>query len=119
VEASAAGGSGTVPRDGRLQVQFQVGFLNFSSHLFLLSEFNSHGSIKRRANMATKAFSWGKVRPTRRPDRSAVLVVPIVNIKMEAQYFISPLSLHDDLRDSFTLPYVLNVVQSVTSGYTE
>jgi hypothetical protein len=69
--------------------------------------------------MATKGFSWGKVRPTSRRDRSAVLVIPNVNIRMEAQHSIPPLSLHDDLRDSFTLRYVLYVVQGVTFGYIE
>ena len=42
------------------------------------------------------------MRPARRVDNSAVLVVPNVKARMEAQHYIPPLSLHDLLRESFT-----------------
>ena len=56
----------TTPQDGRFQVQFLVGS-------FLLSAFSSLG---------------GKVRPECSADNSAVLVVPNVNVWMEAQHSI-------------------------------
>ena len=47
----------------------------------------------------------GKVRPARTVDNSAVLVVPNVKIRVEAQHSISALSPHDLLLESFTLPF--------------
>ena len=41
------------------------------------------------------------MRPARRPDNPAVLVVPNVKARMEAQLSVSFLSLHDLLRESF------------------
>lgn len=58
------------------------------------------------------------MRPTRRPDRSAVLVLPNVKIRLEPN-IPSHLSLHDVLRESVALPYVQSVVQGVAAGYTE
>ena len=43
------------------------------------------------------------MRPERRADNSAVLAVPNVKVRMEAQHSVSDLSLHDVLRESFTL----------------
>jgi hypothetical protein len=40
--------------------------------------------------------------PVRRTDSSTVLVVPNVTVRMEAQYYIPALSLHDLLWESFT-----------------
>jgi hypothetical protein len=42
------------------------------------------------------------VRPARVADNCAVLVVPNVKVRMEAQHSIAPLSLYDLLRESFT-----------------
>ena len=45
---------------------------------------------------------WGKMLPARRADNSAVLAVPNVKVRKEAQHSIPPLSHHDLLRESFT-----------------
>jgi hypothetical protein len=42
-----------------------------------------------------------KVRQARRANNSALLVVPNVKLRMEAQHSILPLNLHDLLRESF------------------
>jgi hypothetical protein len=47
------------------------------------------------------------VRPARRANNSAFLVVPNVKIRMEAQHSIPPLSLHDLLREMFTFYDIL------------
>ena len=44
-----------------------------------------------------------QLRPARRDDISAVLVVPNFKIKVEAQNSVTRLSLHEFLRESFTL----------------
>jgi hypothetical protein len=44
-----------------------------------------------------------EVRPGHKYDSSAVLVVSNAKVKMEAQYFIHLLGLHDVLRESFSL----------------
>ena len=50
-----------------------------------------------------KEFSLGcKVRPAHRADNSAVLVVPNVKARTQAQNSTPPLSVHDLLRGSFT-----------------
>ena len=41
------------------------------------------------------------MRPVRRGDNTAILVVPNVKVKMEAQHPILPLNLHDLLWASF------------------
>jgi hypothetical protein len=61
------------------------------------------GSTQPVTDMSTKNFLGGKVRPARRADSSAVLVVPNVKIGMEAQHYISRLSLHDLLWKSLPL----------------
>jgi hypothetical protein len=43
------------------------------------------------------------VRPARVADSSAVLVVPNVKVRMEAQHYIPFLNLYDVLQESFTL----------------
>ena len=53
-----------------------------------------------------KSLFAGKV--ARRADSSAVLVVPNVKVRMETQHSISPLSVHDLLRESFTFLADLN-----------
>jgi hypothetical protein len=44
----------------------------------------------------------GKVRPVPRADSFAVLVVPNVKVRMEAQHFVFSLSFHDFLQKGFT-----------------
>jgi hypothetical protein len=46
------------------------------------------------------------VQLTRRADKSAVLVVPNVKVRMEARRFISSVSLHDLLQDGLTFVIV-------------
>jgi hypothetical protein len=46
------------------------------------------------------------VRLALRSDSSGLLVVPNVEIGMEAQNFIPPLSLHDLLRENFTFTFM-------------
>ena len=48
------------------------------------------------------SFLGGKVRPARIADSSAVLVVPNVKVRLEAQHSIARLSRHDLLGESFT-----------------
>ena len=57
-----------------------------SSDPILLSAFSSPGSTQPVTQMNKKDFSWGKMRPERRADNSAVLFVPNVRIRMKAQH---------------------------------
>ena len=47
------------------------------------------------------------MRPARRADNSAVLVVPNVKVRMEARHSIPPLCLDDLLWESFTFSFLL------------
>jgi len=60
------------------------------------------GSTQLLAEMITKEFPWGYAQLVRRADNSAILVVPNVKARMEAERSILPLSLHDFLQESFT-----------------
>ena len=55
--------------------------------------------------MSTKEFIWGKLWPSLRADNSATLVMPNVNVMIEAEYFIHTLNLHELLRVRYTLRY--------------
>jgi len=64
-------------------------------------------SLKRGAHSASnksgyQGISWGKVRPARGANNSAVLVVSNIKEGMEAQHSI-PLCLHEFLRGSYSL----------------
>lgn len=67
----------------------------------LVSAFCSPGVHSAR-NRNEYHSCGGKVRPAHRADNSAVQVVSNVNVKMEAQHSISPLSLHYLFRESLT-----------------
>jgi hypothetical protein len=60
------------------------------------------GSTQPLTEISTKGFPWCKARPALTVDSSAVLVVPNVNIGMEAQHSIPGLSLCYLLQVSFT-----------------
>jgi hypothetical protein len=57
------------------------------------------------------------VRPTRRADNSAVLVVMNVKVRMKAQHSITPLSLHDLLWESFTFIWAGSLVSHVGEAH--
>ena len=57
----------------------------------------------------------GKVRPVREANNSAVLFVPNVKVRMEAEHSMLPLSLHHLLREIF-LKYV-NQIKIMTHIY--
>jgi hypothetical protein len=59
------------------------------------------GCTQPLTEMSTKEFPWTPVRLAT-ADSFAVLAMPDVKVRMEAQNFISPPSLHDLLRESFT-----------------
>lgn len=69
--------------------------------------FCPHSAVLRYAQtlteMSTKEFPWGKMRPGREADSSAVLVVSNVTVRKEAQNFIPPLSLRNWLRERVCL----------------
>jgi hypothetical protein len=58
------------------------------------------------------------MRPARAAGNYAVLVVPIVKVKMEAQHSIPPLSLHDLLRESFTFTFTSTFTFIFTFTFT-
>ena len=45
-------------------------------------------STQPLTDVSTKQFSWGKVQPAFRADNFAVLVVPNVNVRVQAQHSI-------------------------------
>jgi hypothetical protein len=57
------------------------------------------------------------VRPARRADNSAVIVVPNVKVKMEAQNSIPPLSLHDLLPEALPSPFTKNQCSTLHSAW--
>jgi len=58
-------------------------------------------STQHLTEVNPRNFVGGEVRLVHRADNSAILVVLCIKIRMEAQHFISLLSLHDLLRESF------------------
>ena len=56
--------------------------------------------------MSAKEFPWWQCGVARRAHNCAVLVVPNVEVRMQVQHFISHLSLHDLLLESFAF-YIL------------
>lgn len=80
-------GWGTASQDGRFRVRFPAGPWKFWSELFLRSSFSSpeiHSASNRNEH-----------RPARKADNSAILVVPIVKVRTEAEYSIPSVSLHN------------------------
>ena len=60
------------------------------------------GSTHTLTEMSAKGFPWGKMWPALSADSCAVLVMPNIKVRMEVQNFISPLSVHELLRERFT-----------------
>jgi hypothetical protein len=79
---------------GRILGSFQVTSY-FCPHSVAL------GSTQILTEMSTRELPWGKARPVRGADSSAVLVVPNVKVRVEAERFVALLSLHDFLQESF------------------
>jgi hypothetical protein len=71
------------------------GFWKFSSDLLLRSAFSSPG--------VHSASNRNEYRPARKADKFAVLVVPNVKVRMEAQNSVPLSKLHYLLRKSYTL----------------
>ena len=78
----------------------------FSSSPNLLSAFRNPGVHSASNRNEYQGISLrGKLRPAHRTDSSAVLVVPNIKVKLEAQHFIRTLSFHEMLRESFTFTF--------------
>jgi len=86
---------GTAPQDGRFRVRFPAVPGKFSSDLILLSAL----CIPR----VHSASNRNKYRRGSKADNSAVLVVPNVKVRMEAEHSVPLLRFHDLLRKSYTL----------------
>jgi hypothetical protein len=74
--------------------------------------FNSAEKFRTRSKKTDEAFpGGGYLRPAHTIDKDAMLVVPNVAGMMEAQLSISPLSLRDLLRESFTLTFTAVLIK--------
>jgi hypothetical protein len=81
--------------------------VKFSSDLILLSAFKSLGVCSPSNKNEYQGMSMGVKFDCHIELTTAILIVPNVKVRMEAQYSIARLSLHDLLQESFTYMYIL------------